>query len=244
MSEGGEVQLHCISEERAAKARAILERISTRFEAGLSGVYGARAAPRTRKRVDFIWERIVVERGYQNPRLNHEHVAEFDYHPASCKKTYRLLVVRKNISRMKGELTLFDELRYHYYITTRADLSAADVIQQANQRCDQENLIAQLKGGVDAMRVPLYDLVSNWAYMAIATLAWNLKSWLALMAHRIKDRRRYVAMEFRRFIPEMIVVAWHVIRRSRRTTLRIIGWQPSINRLFSIWGAIRRTGFT
>ena len=94
------------------------------------------------------------------------------------------------------------------------------------------------------MRVPLYDLESNWAYMVIATLAWNLKSWFAMFAHLIKDRRRLVAMEFRRFIREMIIVACHVIRRSRRTTLRIIGWQPSIDRLFSIWGAIGRAGFT
>ena len=189
-------------------------------------------------------ERIVVERGYDNLRLNHEDVAEFTYRPPSCKRAYRLVVVRKNISRMKGELTLFDELRYFYYITTREDLSAAEVVRKANQRCDQENLIAQLKSGVDAMRVPLYDLESNWAYMVIATLAWNLKSWFAMFAHLIKDRRRLVAMEFRRFIREMIIVACHVIRRSRRTTLRIIGWQPSIDRLFSIWGAIGRAGFT
>ena len=49
----------------------------------------------------------------------------------------------------------------------------------ANQRCDQENVVEQLKNGVHAMRVPLYDLVSNWAYMVMATLAWNLKSWMA-----------------------------------------------------------------
>ena len=198
----------------------------------------------TRKKRENTRERIVVERGYDNLRLNHEDVAEFAYRPSSCNKTYRLVVVRKNISKMKGELTLFDELRYHYYITTRTDLSAADVVRKAHQRCNQENLIAQLKGGVDAMRVPLYDLVSNWAYMVIATLAWNLKSWFAMLAHLIKDRRRCVAMEFRRFIREMIIVACHVIRRSRRTTLRIIGWQPSVDRLFSIWGAIGRAGFT
>lgn len=144
---------------------------------------------------------------------------------------------------MNGELTLFDELRYHYYITTRTELSPADFVQKANRRCDQEKLVAQLKNGVDAMRVPRYNLESNWAYMVIATLARNLKSWFAMFAHLIKDRRRYVAMEFRRFIREMIIVACHVIRRSRRITLRISGWQPSVDQLFSIWGAIGRAGF-
>lgn len=80
--------------------------------------------------------------------------------------------------------------------------------------------------------------------MVIATLAWNLKSWLAMIAHLFKDRRRYVAMEYRGVVHEMNVVACHVIRRSRRTTLRFIGWHPSIDRLFSIWGAIGRAGFT
>ena len=188
-------------------------------------------------------DRIVEERGYTNLRLNCEHITEFEYRPGKCRKKYRMVVVRKNISKMKGDNTLFDETRYHYYITTRTDVSAAELVRLANQRGDQENLIAQLKSGVDAMRVPLYDLVSNWAYMVIATLAWNLKSWFALMMHRKADRRRYVAMEFRTFIREMILIPCQVIRRARRTTLRIIGWQPSVDRLFSVWGAIERTGF-
>ena len=35
-------------------------------------------------------------------------------------------------------------------------------------------------------------------YMVMAALAWNLKSWLAMMMHLKTDRRKYVAMEFRR----------------------------------------------
>jgi len=118
-------------------------------------------------------ERIVKEREYINLELNHEDVAEFDYQPGKCKKPYRVVALRKNISKMKGEQVLFDEIRYFFYITTRTDLSAAEVVYCANERCDQENVIAQLKSGVNALRVPLYDLVSNWAYMLMATLAWN-----------------------------------------------------------------------
>ena len=62
----------------------------------------------------------------------------------------------------------------------------------------QENVIGQAKSGVNALRVPLYDLVSNWAYMVIAALAWNLKSWFAMMMHLKADRRDYIRMEFRR----------------------------------------------
>ena len=187
--------------------------------------------------------RIVRERGYVNKRLNHEDVAEYDYRPAKCRGTYRMVVVRKNISKMKGELTLVDELRYFFYITTQRDLSAAEVVRLANARCHQENVIEQLKNGVNALRVPVYDLVSNWAYMVMAALAWNLKSFLAMMMHLKADRRKYVAMEFRRFVREMILVPCQVIRRARRTTLRIIGWRPTTDRLFSVWRTIERTAF-
>jgi len=129
-------------------------------------------------------KRIVRERGYMNLALNHEDVAEFMYEPGKCDRPYRVVALRKNISKMKGEHVLFDEIRYFFYITTRTDLSAAEVVACANERCDQENVIEQLKNGVNALRVPLYDLVSNWAYMVIAALAWNIKSWFAMMMHR------------------------------------------------------------
>ena len=80
--------------------------------------------------------------------------------------------------------------------------------------------------------------------MLMAALACNLKSWFAMMMHFKVDRRRYIAMEFSTFIREMILVPCQVIRRARRTTLRIIGWQPSVDRLFSTWRTIERTGFT
>ncbi len=157
------------------------------------------------------------ERGYVNKRLNYEDVAEFDYRPTQCRETYRMVVVRKNISKMKGDLTLMDEIRHFFYITTRRDLSADQIVRLANARCDQENVIEQLKNGVNALRVPMYDLVSNWAYMVMAALAWNLKNWFALMMHLKADRRKYIAMEFRRFIREMILLPCQVIRRARRT---------------------------
>jgi hypothetical protein len=188
--------------------------------------------------------RIVQEKGYLNLELNFEDVAEMSYQPHRCERAYRLVVVRKNISKMKGEQTLLDEIRYFFYITTRTDLSAAEVVRCANERCDQENVIEQLKNGVGALRVPLYDLVSNWAYMVIATLAWNLKSWFALMMHRKVERRLYIAMEFRRFLHSIILIPCRVSRRARGITLRLIGYQPTLDRLFSAWHTIERIGFT
>ncbi|HEY7825081.1 MAG TPA: transposase, partial [Acidimicrobiia bacterium] len=175
--------------------------------------------------------------------LNYEDVAEFDYQPGKCSRSYRVVALRKNISKARGEQVLFDEIRYFFYITTRTDLTAAEVVACANDRCDQENIIEQLKNGVGALRVPLYDLTSNWAYMVCAALAWNLKSWFSMMLHRKQDRREFIAMEFRRFIHNAVLIPAMVIRRARSITIRIIGWQPSLDRMFSAWRTIEATGF-
>ena len=188
-------------------------------------------------------QRIVEERGFWDVRLNYEDVAEFDYQPRACERPYRVVVLRKNLSKRKGELTLLDDIRYFFYITTRTDLSAAEVVSCANERCDQENVIEQLKNGVNAMRVPLYDLVSNWAYMVMATLAWNIKSWMAMMMHRQSDRQEYVRMEFRRFLHSLMLLPGRVVRRARSVTIRLLGYQPTLDRLFSTWRTIERTVF-
>ncbi len=186
---------------------------------------------------------IVAEREYLNLQLNHEDVAEFDYRPGKCARPYRVIALRKNISRARGEQVLLDEIRYFFYITTRTDLTAEQVVDLANERCDQENVIEQLKNGVNALRVPLYDLVSNWAYMVIAALAWNLKSWFALMMHRKADRRDYIRMEFRRFVNTIILIPAMICRRARAITVRLIGYTPAIDRLFSVWATTERTRF-
>lgn len=198
---------------------------------------------RTRARRDNHKQRIVTERGYLDLRLDYEDVAEFTYQPGKCSRPYRVVVVRKNISRARGEQVLFDEIRYFFYITTRTDLTAEQVVACANQRCDQENVIEQLKNGVNALRVPLYDLVSNWAYMVIAALAWNIKSWFAMMMHRKHDRHHYIRMEFRRFLTSIILIPAMVIRRARGITVRLIGYNPSLDRLFSAWNTTERTRF-
>ena len=50
------------------------------------------------------------------------------------------------------------------------------MVFEANDRCNQENLIAQLAGGVRALSAPVDNLHSNGAYMVMTALAWNLKS--------------------------------------------------------------------
>ena len=91
-----------------------------------------------------VKEQFVKQREFENLKLNYEDVAEFDYSPARCKKTYRMVVIRKNISKEKGEACLIDEIRYFFYITNERRQSASRIVFGCNDRCHQENLIAQL----------------------------------------------------------------------------------------------------
>ncbi|MBK8013769.1 MAG: hypothetical protein IPK13_20770 [Deltaproteobacteria bacterium] len=71
---------------------------------------------------------------------------------------------------MKGEKVLIPEIRYFFYITHLTELSCHEVIHQARARCNQENLLGQLKSGVHALYAPVNTLVANWAYMVMAAL--------------------------------------------------------------------------
>ncbi len=201
------------------------------------------ASGQARARREDVKAGIVTEREYLNLRLDYEDVAEFDYRPGKCTRPYRVIALRKNISRARGEHVLLEEIRYFFYITTLTDHTAEQIVDLAGERCDQENVIAQLKSGINALRVPLYDLVSNWAYMVIATLAWNIKSWFAMMMHRKSDRHDYIRMEFRRFLNTIILIPAMVIRRARTITIRLIGYTPAIDRLLTVWANTERTRF-
>mgnify|MGYP000081325115 CR=1 FL=1 len=133
------------------------------------------------KRPQNVKDDIVAERGYKTLKLKSEQVVDFAYRPGKCKKDHRIVALRKNISVERGDNVLFDEIRYFFYITNDMTLTADEVVAEARQRCNQENLIAQLKGGVAALHAPVNTLNANWAYMTMASIAWTLKAWSALL---------------------------------------------------------------
>jgi hypothetical protein len=177
---------------------------------------------------------IVRRRGYENIELLEEMVAEFDYRPIACKQSYRMVVLRKRVGIDKGQLRLFEEYRYYFYITNDREITAEEVVFSANDRCDQENLIAQLKSGVRALTTPVDDLVSNWAYMVMASLAWSLKAWSALLVpvvprHRAQhqaERRRLLRMEFATYREAFLRMPCQLVRTGRRLIYRFLSWNP------------------
>jgi transposase len=134
----------------------------------------------TRTRPVNVKEQVVERREFNNIRLVHEEVAEFDYRPAACRKTYRMVIVKKYLEVRKDQGRLFDDYRYFFYLTNDRNCSASEIVFEGNDRCNQENLLAQLQGGVRSLYAPVDGLVSNWAYMVMTSLAWNLKAWWAL----------------------------------------------------------------
>lgn len=186
-----------------------------------------------RSRPANVKEQIVKEREFKNLRLQSEQIAEFLHRPCKCERDYRVVVVRKNISVEKGEATLFDEIRYFFYITTKMKISARKVVLLANQRCDQENVIEQLKNGVNAMRMPVDNLLSNWAYMVMSSLAWNVKAWFAMLMPKKARWEEVLRMEFRRFLHAFIQLPCQIIRAGRGITYRLLGYNPWVKDFFA-----------
>jgi len=195
--------------------------------------YSVKTEPR--RRPARVKERIVRQRGFENIRLESEAMAEVPYRPVACRNTYRLIVVRKNLAVEKGEQRLFDDYRYFLYLTNDWDSSAADVVFRANDRCNQENLNAQLKGGVRALQAPVDDLESNWAYMVMVALAWNLKAWWALWPQESpgrwaerqrRDKETVLRMEFKTFVNAFLRWPCQLLRAGRRLIYRLLSWNP------------------
>jgi hypothetical protein len=187
-----------------------------------------------RQKPERVKLEIVRERGFKSIELLEEMVAEFDYRPVACRKSYRVVVLRKRLGIDRGQLRLFEEYRYFFSITNDRDRTAEEVVFSANDRCDQENLIAQLKGGVHALTTPVNDLVSNWAYMVMASLAWSLKAWSALMvpvsprhaARHAAEKRTWLRMEFATFRAAVIEMPCQLVRGGQRLIYRLLSWTP------------------
>jgi len=203
-------------------------------------------ATRPRTRPANIKDDIVRQRGYKKLTTTAEDVVEFDYRPGKCKRDYRIVALRKNISVERGEAVLFDEYRYFFYITNDRTLTADQVVAEARSRCNQENLIAQLKGQVRALHAPVNTLNANWAYMTMASLAWTLKAWCALLLpisprwteRHNEQRHQLLTMEFRTFRAAFIDISCQIIKGARQIRWRIIAWNEWLAPFFRLANAL------
>ena len=196
-----------------------------------------------RRRPPNVKDEIVTQRGYRRLRLVAEHVAEFDYRPVACTKSYRVVAVRKLIREERGEKVIGSQTRYAFYLTNDRTMSAQQLVRFALQRCNQENVIAQLKSGTQALSMPSGTLVSNWAYAVTAALAWNLKAWMGLLVTGTAARRDIVRMEFKRFLATYIQIPCQILRTGRQVVYRALSYSPQLATILRSIEAIKRRAF-
>jgi hypothetical protein len=205
--------------------------------------YQVRTKPR--RKPENVKESIVEQREFKNLRLVREEVAEMDYRPTACDKTYRMVVVKKYLEVRQGQGVLFDDYRYFFYLTSDRKSSASEIVYSANDRCDQENLHAQLKGGVRSLYAAVDGLVGNWAYMVMTSLAWNLKAWWALelpepagngvrSQQQRNEKQRVLRMEFKTFLNAMMRLPCQIMKTGRRLVYRLLGWNPWLGVFFRL----------
>jgi hypothetical protein len=187
-----------------------------------------------RQRPENVKQQVVEARQFEDIRLAKEYVAEFPYRPTLCKKTYRVVAVWKDLEVYKGQQKLFDKDRCFFYISNDEELSAEEIVFQANARCNQENLLQQLKSGVRSLTAPVDDLLSNWAYMVMGSLAWSLKAWAALMLpeegrwqeRHGEQKRKLLRMDFTTFRQAMMNIPAQIVSTGRRIIYRFLAWNP------------------
>jgi Transposase DDE domain group 1 len=200
-------------------------------------------ATRPRQRPANVKQEVVLQKGYTDIRLAGEQVAEFNYRPGACRQNYLVVVLRKHLVLEKKGQQVGTEVRYFFYITNQWTWERAAVVYFANDRCNQENLIEQLKNGVRALRAPSNTLLSNGAYRVIAALAWSLKAWLALVQPRPADRQSLLTMEFKKFLQEVVLLPCQVVRAGRRLLYRLLQWNPWVDLLCRAVEVLRRLRF-
>ena len=205
---------------------ALAQRLPERVWTKLQRPPGYTVATQPRERPADVKEEVVRRRGFRNVRLVSEQVAEFNYRPVACAEEYLVVVLRKQLAWERHGEVVEEETRYFFYITNRWAWSCAEVVAFANDRGNQENLIEQLKNGVRALRAPSNTLESNWAYMVIAALAWNLKAWLALVQPRTGYGRQLLVMEFRRFLEEVVLLPCQIVRGGPVSDLSVVAVEP------------------
>jgi hypothetical protein len=192
---------------------------------------------------------MVEEREFNDIRLAAKHVAEFTFRPTTCDRDYRVGAVWKSLDVHQGQKQLFEDAKAFSYITNDRKTPAAKIVTgHANQRCRQENLIEQHKNGVHSLKAPLDSLDSNWAYMVIASLAWSLKAWSALLVpisgrdeqQRETAKRTLLRMEFPTYCKAMINIPAQILRSGRRLIYRLLSWNPWQEVFFCLWNQLQQ----
>ena len=182
--------------------------------------YEVKTKPRTHP--DNVKQEIVWQRGFEQINTVHEDVASFPYQPTACQKTYRMLVLRKQLEITQGGEWVRDEIVYFFYITNDWMTPPTEGVLFYDERGGQEQLIGQLKNSVPVFHAPTNTLEANGAYMIIAALAWNLKVWYGLLLDEPELQQQIQGMGFKQFLQRFIHMPCQILHAGHRLIYRVV----------------------
>lgn len=200
-----------------AAAEALPEGRFQPFESHPSEPRRSRRHRRSRRRRQRIRRLKARRHGYRTLNTISQWVAEMRWRPQGFERDFRVIVKRQLVRTEQGQAVLFDSYVYRFIITSIEDRAAAETLRLAYGRCAQENTIEQLKNGIAAMRMPTGELVANGAFMMAALIAWNLRSWLSLLALPAES----LHWEWKRFRQAFVYVAAKIVTGARVAVARL-----------------------
>ena len=197
-----------------------------------------------RKNKQRVKENCVIKRKYKNKIQKEVYVGEFFYTPLKCKKKYRVIVCKKELDIMEGQLRMFEDVKYFFYITNIKDQSAKELLNFMHGRANHENKIEQLANGIHALKMPAAEFMANWAYMAICSLAWNIKSWLGLMIPDETKRQRIISCEFKSFQNMIINIPCQIIKTGRKIIFKFLNYNDWVKIIYDTFKIIKGRNFS
>ena len=184
----------------------------------------------------------VIKRRYKTKTQKEAYVGEFSYRPTKCENEYRVIVVKKLLEITEGQELLFDdyEKMYLFYITNITDMDAVELVEFIHGRCNHENKIEQMDNGIHGLKMPAAEFLANWAYMIIAAMSWNIKSYLGLLLPDKSCGRRIIACEFKSFQNMLVNIPCLILNKGRQIVYRYLDCSQWIETVFALFDVLKQ----
>ena len=166
------------------------------------------------------------------------------YQPAWAPRPYRVAVKRQRVERSRGQEALFEEYVYRFLISNipKSEMNTRELVRYGYGRCDQQNVIEQLKNGIAAMRMPTGELLANGAFLKMGQLAWNLRAWLCLLGLPA-EAGRWEWKRFRSARGGFVYVAARVVQQARRAVARLSSAHRYADEILAAWRRVHALVF-
>jgi hypothetical protein len=149
-------------------------------------------------------------------------VASFVWQPKTWTRARRFVVRRDPLE--PGEQLSLEGREWHYWaLVSNDEQRSADELESWQRgKANVENRIKEAKLGLGLDNLPCQSFHANWAYLLVTLLAYNLLSWLKLLALPAREQGSYAKRLRLRFLN----VAATVGRSGRRLVLRLATGYP------------------